>query len=270
MGRFSEIIDEFFEKGEEYMRKEEIKKQLWTIPNIITYFRLFCIPFFIWCTVDRATYISWGDYSFPIIGMIIMVVAATSDLFDGMIARKFNQATAIGAALDPIADKLMHISALLSLTIIGFVHWGFVIALILKELLMIIGGIFLVKYSQPIKANYVGKVASALLSFGVFMSFFHEFFRDKAFYSDWIVIGISLIITYVAFAGYLKQAIPVFTIVLKALKEGKDPNDVFEARAKEMSKASQKDETDKSTNNNYTVSQEKEDKMMENENTLDN
>ena len=246
------------------MRKEEIKKQLWTIPNIITYFRLLCIPFFIWLTVDRSTYISWGSNSYPIIGLIIMVIAATSDLFDGMIARRFNQATAIGAALDPIADKLMHVSALLSLTIIGFVHWGFVLALVLKELLMIIGGIFLVKYSQPIKANYVGKVASALLSFGVFMSFFHEFFRDKAFYADWIVIGISLIITYVAFVGYLMQAIPVFTIVIKSLKEGKDPNDVFEARAKETSKELPKEERNELDDNKDADSKDTDDTMMEN------
>lgn len=210
------------------MRKEEIRKQLWTIPNIITYFRIICVPFFIWFTVDKTTYINWGNYSYPIIGFIIIVVAATSDLFDGMIARKFNQSTAFGAALDPIADKLMHVSALLCLTIIGSVHWAFIVLLMLKELSMIIGGLVLVKYSQPIKANYVGKVASALLSLGVFMSFFHEFFKDKAFYADWIVIGIAIIITYVAFAGYLKQAIPVFKITLKALKEGKDPNDVFE------------------------------------------
>lgn len=217
------------------MRIEEIKKQLWTIPNMITYFRIICIPFFIWCTVDKNTYINWGNYSFPIIGFIIMIVAATSDLFDGMIARKLNQVTAVGAALDPIADKLMHVSALLSLTVMGFVHWAFVVALMLKELLMIIGGSVLMKYSQPIKANFLGKVASALLSFGIFMTFFHEFFKDNVFYLDWIVIGISIVVMYFAFAGYLKQAIPIFKITLKALKEGKDPNDVFESQDSDFS-----------------------------------
>jgi cardiolipin synthase len=185
-----------------------------------------------WCTLDKNTYITFnildlGEVGIPLIGLIILLVAATSDLFDGWIARKFNQTSDLGAALDPIADKLMHVTTLLSLVILGFVHWAFLVAILLKEALMILGGLFLLKYSTPIKANMTGKIASVVLSIGVCMSFFHPLFRAKVFYLDWIVIGVAVIITYVAFFGYLHQAIPHFKVMIASLKNKLDPNDVF-------------------------------------------
>lgn len=106
------------------MKNEEIKSQIWTIPNLITFFRLLCVPFIMWCTLDKNTYMTFilpnmGDIAFPLWGLVILLVAAISDLFDGWIARKFNQTSDLGAALDPIADKLMHVATLLSLVIIG-------------------------------------------------------------------------------------------------------------------------------------------------------
>lgn len=215
------------------MRKDEIKSQLWTIPNLITYFRIICVPFIIWCTIDRNTYVEMNFFGltkafFPLIGFIILIAAATTDLFDGFIARKFNQATALGAALDPIADKIMHVATLLSLVIIGSVHWGFLIAILLKEGLMVLGGALLVKYSQPMKANFTGKVASVILSVGICMSFFHQFFAEKVYYLDWIAIGLAVLVTYIAFVGYLKQAIPHYKVMVKAFKANVEPNDVFE------------------------------------------
>lgn len=213
------------------MRNEEIKSQIWTIPNLITFFRLLCVPFIMWCTLDKNTYMTFslpnmGDISFPLWGLVILLVAAISDLFDGWIARKFNQTSDLGAALDPIADKLMHVLTLLSLVIIGCVHWAFLVLILLKEALMILGGLFLLKYSTPIKANMTGKIASVILSVGVCMSFFHAMF-EKVYYLDWIVIGVAVLVTYVAFFGYLNQAMPHFKVIITSLKNKLDPNDVF-------------------------------------------
>lgn len=239
------------------MRVDEIKSQVLTIPNILTFLRILAIPFFMWLTIDKNRWISVGEYSFPIIGFIIMVVAAGTDLVDGYIARKYNQATALGAAIDPVADKLMHISILVSLIVIGFVHWAFLVLIFLKELLMIIGGLIVLKYAQPIKANMAGKVASATLSLGVFLSFFHSFFAEKVFYLDWIVIGVATIMTYYAFAGYIKQVIPVYKIVFKAFKEGKDPNEYFSP--KEESKEPIELEESKLNDDNLETEQKSDD-----------
>ena len=202
---------------------KQLLKQLWTIPNIMTLFRILCVPFIMWCTIDPDTYIDVGQYEFPIIGLIILVVAAASDLVDGYIARHFNQGSQLGEMIDPLADKIMHCATILSLVIIGYVHWAFIVILLLKEATMVVGGVFMAGDSKNIKANYWGKVASATISGAIIMSFFHAFWAEKVFYLDWIVMGIGLVLTYVDFFNYLKQAIVIIKGILarkKAAKEG--------------------------------------------------
>ena len=202
---------------------KELLKQLWTIPNMLTLLRIIAVPFIMWCTLDPSTYIECGEYTFPIIGLVIMIAAASTDLVDGYIARHFNQGSQLGEMIDPLADKLMHCAAVLSLVIIGYVHWAFIVILLAKEATMVVGGIFMAGDSKNIKANYMGKVASATLSLAIVMSYFHAFWADKVFYLDWIVLGIGLVLTYIAFFNYLKQAIDIIKGILarkKAVKEG--------------------------------------------------
>ena len=202
---------------------KELLKQLWTIPNMLTLLRIIAVPFIMWCTLDPSTYIECGEYTFPIIGLVIMIAAASTDLVDGYIARQFIQGSQLGEMIDPLADKLMHCAAVLSLVIIGYVHWAFIVILLAKEVTMVVGGIFMAGDSKNIKANYMGKVASATLSLAIVMSYFHAFWADKVFYLDWIVLGIGLVLTYIAFFNYLKQAIDIIKGILarkKAAKEG--------------------------------------------------
>ncbi|MBQ8178176.1 MAG: CDP-alcohol phosphatidyltransferase family protein [Clostridia bacterium] len=202
---------------------KELLKQLWNIPNMLTLFRLISVPFIMWTTIDANTWIQWGNYSYPIIGLIILAVSASSDLVDGWFARKFNQGTQLGEIIDPFADKFMQCSAILSLVIIGFVHWAFILVLLLKEATMIVGGAFMAGDSKNIKANYMGKAASFVIVCAVIMSYFHPVFRDKVFYLDWILLGIGVVLTYIAFVNYLMQAIGIIKNILakkKAIKEG--------------------------------------------------
>src|SRR5205085_10068140 len=68
-----------------------------TIPNILTLLRLFLVPFFLIASI-RGMFTA---------AFVIFVSAAVTDIFDGMIARRFNQRSRIGAILDPAADKTM-------------------------------------------------------------------------------------------------------------------------------------------------------------------
>ncbi len=207
---------------------KELLKQFWTIPNMMTLFRIICVPFVMWCTIDADTYMKVGEYSLPLVGLIIMVVAASSDVVDGFIARRFNQGTQLGEMLDPLADKLMHCATILSLVISGFVHWAFILVLLLKEGTMVVGGFYMAGDSKNIKANYMGKVASATLSVAIIMSYFHPFWADKVFYLDWIVLGIGLVLTYFAFFNYLKQAIAIIKDIMakKAAMRAADRSDI--------------------------------------------
>lgn len=171
----------------------KLVKDIFTVANIITLLRIVSIPFFVYFTVTGK----------EMIGLIILTVAAASDLFDGMLARKLNQVTNIGKALDPVADKLMHVAALIALAVIGYISWVFVILLFLKESAMVIGSIVLIKNKKIIQANDMGKFASLAVSIGVILSFFHPFMAENLYYLDWIALSIGMVLTYVAMFIYL-------------------------------------------------------------------
>ena len=80
------------------------KSSLYSIPNLITYFRLLSIP----CIL--LFYLS-GIYILQLLAFIIFILASLSDFLDGYLARKLNQTSVLGKILDPIADKLLVILA---------------------------------------------------------------------------------------------------------------------------------------------------------------
>ncbi len=71
-----------------------------TIPNALTLLRLFMVPFFIAASFQRMYTVAF----------VLFVSAALTDILDGMIARRFNQRSRLGAVLDPAADKIIMVS----------------------------------------------------------------------------------------------------------------------------------------------------------------
>src|SRR5512142_2062758 len=80
---------------------------MFTIPNILTLARLIAVPLFIVASFR-------GSYT---LALVLFVAAAVTDFLDGMIARRFNQRSRIGAILDPAADKVMMVSGFLFYTL---------------------------------------------------------------------------------------------------------------------------------------------------------
>ena len=131
-----------------------------TIPNWLSFFRIAMIPVFSVLFI-KEMYIP---------AFIVMIVAALTDLFDGKIARKYNMVSNLGKILDPVADKLSQM-AIVIILIVKF--WNDAIKYVLflfiaKELIMIIGGLFLLsKGLRPGAAEIWGKIATTV--FYVFM-----------------------------------------------------------------------------------------------------
>lgn len=78
---------------------------MWTIPNQITLFRIILIPVFL---IIFYLPLSWSNFG----AFAVFWLAAVSDILDGYLARKLNQSSAFGAFIDPVADKLMVVVAL--------------------------------------------------------------------------------------------------------------------------------------------------------------
>lgn len=132
------------------------------IPNAITILRLCLIPVFIWM------FFSDTDLNY-VWALIIYLFAGVTDLLDGYLARKYNVVTVVGIVLDPLADKLMLLTALACLTLVGILPiWALTIMMIIEGL-QIISGIIL--YFHPrqdvIPANKFGKAATVLFALSV-------------------------------------------------------------------------------------------------------
>lgn len=190
-------------------------KELFTIPNIITYFRILCVPAFVALMAIGGLR---ACFTLFYIALGVFFVASGSDLIDGWIARKFNMQSGIGMALDPVADKLMHIAVLACLSLctgltpLGknlvengtlsnpwFVHYAFVILIVAKELIQLCIAFYVMKKGATVKANWLGKVSSFTISVGVILSFFHNFVQ----YADWGILAWGIALSYAAAVAYL-------------------------------------------------------------------
>ncbi len=124
------------------------------IPNYITTFRLILVPFFVYYLLKEMV----------IIAFLIFAIASWSDVLDGYLARKFNVISNYGKIVDPLADKALQLSAVITLCIIGRLRLIFILVLILKEILLILGGVIIYKKKYIVPAKWYGKASSFLIN----------------------------------------------------------------------------------------------------------
>lgn len=131
------------------------RKEILSIPNCMSYFRLLLIPLFC-ITYIRAKVIS--DYYIP---AVIVVISALTDFLDGKIARKYNMITELGKFIDPVADKLTHGAIAICLMFKYQFMKYLVIVMILKEAYMLIMGAINLKHGKKLNgAKMHGKICT--------------------------------------------------------------------------------------------------------------
>ncbi len=134
------------------------KKEIFTIPNMLSMFRLALIPLYI------SIYLNAKDSADYYLASAILAVSCLTDLIDGQIARRFHMISTVGKVLDPFADKITQFTLVLCLAVRHKVLWGIVILLIIKELFQLIAGIIVFKQGQMLKgAQFTGKICTTVL-----------------------------------------------------------------------------------------------------------
>lgn len=184
-----------------------------TIPNLLSVIRILLIPVF-------AVLFNNGDYLWAV---IVLAISGLTDFFDGKIARKFNQISALGKLLDPIADKLSQITIAImfyitfkgsSDEIVKTFSWIFLIFLI-KEVIMVIGGAIMIMFGlKPVAAEMPGKIATfafytimcVIMAFGPDIGILGGVYTLSATVML-ILVGISVVLTLVAFFSYVPGVI---------------------------------------------------------------
>ncbi len=179
------------------------KEDLFTIPNILTYIRLICIPIFIWLMIEYyLSEVASDVYMWASFG--IFLFAEVTDICDGYIARHFNQVSDIGKVLDPIADKVLQCVAMLLLCICANIHWAFAIIIIVKEIFMGVTSKYWMRASKrqvEQKSNKVGKAGAFVYFVGILLSFFTH--KNKIIYwIDFALLVAGSVLAIVAAAIY--------------------------------------------------------------------
>ncbi len=128
------------------------------LPNILTMLRLVAVPVFIMMM-----------YYNPFTAMWIFIGASITDYYDGYIARKYNVISNFGKLMDPLADKILVLSAMVLLCIspVRYIHWSIVAIVGLRELAVTLLRDYYRSKNIIIAANIWGKLKTVLQMVGI-------------------------------------------------------------------------------------------------------
>ena len=180
--------------------KQITRKQIFTIPNFLSFLRLCMIPLIIWLYCAQKNYV---------LTAVVLVLSGVTDTIDGFIARRFNMVTDLGKALDPIADKLTQASVMFCLLTRFQMMLVPLLLLIFKEVCNGIMSLFVIKKTGKVcGADWHGKVCTWLL---YAMMFLHIVWFDISRQWSTALISICVIMMTVSFALYMVRNYKMLT-----------------------------------------------------------
>lgn len=166
------------------------------VPNIITSLRFLLVPIYI------GVFYSDMEHSL-LYATLIFALAGITDVLDGYIARKFDLITKLGTILDPLADKSMQLTVLITFTTKGYIPLWAIAIIGIKEILMIIGGaiLYLGKSDAVIPSDKYGKFGTVFFYITIFAISFNPNGLDSVIST--ILIIFTVVIMIIAFTNYL-------------------------------------------------------------------
>jgi len=197
-------------------------RRVLTVPNVISIVRLLCAPLFVWLLFgpeDRTA------------AFVLLALLGATDWVDGWIARRWDQGSDLGKVLDPTADRVLLLTAVISLTIDGAVPAWFGIAVLAREAVVSAATLALAAAgARRIDVQWVGKAGTFALMFA-FPGFLWlsdtspGTFHDLLEIATWTVAIVGLVLSYWAAIVYVPLA-------RRALREGRDGGATAAAEAR--------------------------------------
>ena len=137
------------------IRDKLTRKQIFTIPNILSFFRLALIPVIVWlCLIEKSA--KWT--------ILLLIISGITDIADGFIARKFNMVSDFGKAIDPLADKLTQLAVLLCLISSFRLLILPISVMIIKEIASFVLRLMVYKKTERVdSAQWHGKVTTVMI-----------------------------------------------------------------------------------------------------------
>lgn len=185
-------------------------KKLWTPANIVTCIRIVLIP--VWFILAAQVPAAMSSFSVPAFGIALFYIAISgTDKLDGYLARSRNEVTTFGKFLDPIADKLVVIFALVYLLMEGSMGPFMLLVVIVRELL--VSGLRMVVAAKGvvIAASNLGKAKTATTMVGIcgmllVRSFGAGLFQTVLYGLSWWILVAATILTIWSGVDYLVKS----------------------------------------------------------------
>ena len=181
------------------------------IPNILSGFRIILVGVFAWLFCS-AKLPSPGHYWWA---LAVYVLAFVTDVLDGFLARTFNWITPVGKLLDPLADKLMSITALIVILIakaqeqdplMFYVYLALFALIVVKEMLMLVGGLVMLRHRKVAYSDWYGKTATGIFAIGIVLTLLSFPLKGTISIEPWniAVLAAAVALSYVAMAHYAR------------------------------------------------------------------
>ena len=137
--------------------EEQVTNRVFTLANAISFIRLLMVP----------AYLVLLLHGYDVLATALFAAAALTDFIDGQVARRTHSVSKLGQLLDPAVDRILMITGVLGVFLVGRIPLWIILVVLARDLLMLIGGgILLTKYKIRIPVIYPGKVATTLLFVG--------------------------------------------------------------------------------------------------------
>lgn len=178
---------------------------LWNVANILTMARIAMVPVFVVLVLQGTT----AGYLW---GTLVFALAALTDRVDGHLARSRGLVTDFGKLADPIADKVLMLTALVLLSVSGHLPWWITIVIVVRELGITVLRFVMVRRGVVMPASKGGKLKTTLqaLFIGGLLLPWHAFLPAVAatvmVTLTWVLVGAGLLLTVVTGLDYLVQA----------------------------------------------------------------
>lgn len=136
---------------------QQVTDRIFTIPNVISFIRLCMVPVFLVLLLN----------GYDLLATFMYALAAGTDWIDGQVARRTNCVSKLGQLLDPAVDRILMISGVVGLLVVGRLPLWIVVVVLGRDLLLLIGGAYLLKrWHERVAVIYPGKVATTFLFVG--------------------------------------------------------------------------------------------------------
>lgn len=168
------------------------------LPNILTSIRIFVAGIFAWFFMEQdytACCISFG-------------VSMLTDVLDGALARAFGWVSNLGKILDPVADKISLLVISICFYSVGWIPGFMLAAVIIKEGLMLLGGLIMLRSHTVAYSDLYGKAATSLFSASIVMALLRELDISPVISSicslSTLIFGLSIFCSFVALIHYVR------------------------------------------------------------------